>query len=116
MKPCFFVGSARKDIQAFPDKVKNVMGAAIQTAQFGGKAASAKPLKGLGSGVLEIVENHDGDTFRGVYIIRLEGAVYVLHAFKKKSVQGIKTPQKDIELVKSRIKLAEEHHAKNRNS
>lgn len=112
MKPCFFVGSARKDIQAFPEKVKNVVGAAIQAAQFGGKSAAAKPMKGLGSGVLEIVENHDGDTFRGVYLIRLEGAVYVLHAFKKKSLTGIKTAQKDIELIKSRIKLAEEHHAK----
>jgi phage-related protein len=112
MKPCFFVGSARKDIQAFPDKVKNVVGAAIQAAQFGGKSAAAKPMKGLGSGILEIVENHDGDTFRGVYLIRLEGAVYVLHAFKKKSLTGIKTAQKDIELIKSRIKLAEEHHAK----
>jgi phage-related protein len=114
VKPCFFVGSARKDIQAFPPKVKSVIGAAIQAAQYGGKSAAAKPMKGMGSGVVEVVDNFDNDTYRSVYIVRLEGAVYVLHAFKKKSVKGIKTAQKDIELIKSRIKLAEEHHAKNR--
>ena len=79
-------------------------------AQTGQHPPSATVLKGLGSGMVELVENFDGDTFRTVYTVRFEKAVYVLHAFKKKSKQGIKTPQSDIELIKRRIRDAEAHY------
>lgn len=112
LKPCLWVGSSQKDLRAFPDRVKRDMGTALMYAQAGGKAENAKPFKGVGSGGVELVEDHDGDTYRCVYLLRLQGAVYVLHAFQKKSRTGIKTPQKDIDLVKSRIRLAEEDYRK----
>jgi phage-related protein len=105
-KTCRFVGSAKRDLRRFPREVRSVFGFAIDTAQQGGKVPAAKPLKGLGAGILEVVENHDGDTYRAVYVARFKEAIYVLHAFKKKSKSGVKTPQKDIEVVKSRLKLA----------
>lgn len=80
-------------------------------AQTGQHPPSAKRLKGLGSGVLELVDDFNGDTFRAVYAVRFESAVYVLHSFKKKSKQGIKTPQSDIELIKRRLKDAEADYA-----
>lgn len=80
-------------------------------AQTGQHPPSAKRLKGLGSGVLELVDDFDGDTFRAVYAVRFETAVYVLHSFKKKSKQGIKTPQSDIDLIKRRLKDAEADYA-----
>jgi len=110
LKPCRWVGSALKDLQAFPDRVKRDMGTALMYAQAGAKSEAAKPLKGFGAGVLEIVEDHDGDTYRCVYILRLKGVVYVLHAFQKKSKRGIKTPAREVDLIKSRIKLAEADH------
>lgn len=112
LKPCLWVGSSKKDLQAFPDRVKRDMGTALMYAQAGSRAESAKQFKGSGSGVIELVEDHDGDTYRCVYLLRLKGVVYVLHAFQKKSKIGIKTPQKDVDLVKSRIKLAEEDYKK----
>ena len=111
MKSVHFVGSARKDIQAFPEEVKDDMGYALLVAQRGGKASSAKPLQGFGgAGVLEVVENFDGDTYRAVYTVKFERIIYVLHCFQKKSKHGIKTAQQDIELVKSRLKAAEEDY------
>ncbi len=80
-------------------------------AQTGQHPPSAKPLKGLGSGIVELVDDFDGDTFRAVYTVRFEAAVYVLHSFKKKSKQGVKTPQGDIELIKRRLKDAEADYA-----
>ncbi len=80
-------------------------------AQLGQHPPSAKLLKGLGSGTVELVEDFDGDTFRAVYTVRFGTAVYVLHAFKKKSKRGIKTPQSDIDLIKQRLKAAEADHA-----
>jgi phage-related protein len=80
-------------------------------AQTGQHPPSARPLKGLGSGVVELVEDFDKSTYRAVYTVRFGDAVYVLHAFKKKSKQGIKTPQTDIELIKRRLKDAEQDHA-----
>jgi phage-related protein len=91
--------------------VRSEVGEALLDAQWGGKAASAKPWKGLGAGVLEVVEDFDGDTYRAVYTVRLAGAVYVLHAFQKKSKSGIATPKQDVELIRARLKLAEAHHA-----
>ncbi len=111
MKPLFWVGSSLEDLKSFPDEVKQVMGYAIHLAQDDGKHPDAKPLKGFsGAGVLEVVDDFDGSTYRAVYTVRLSGVVYALHAFQKKSKKGIKTPLADINKVKSRLKLAEAHH------
>ena len=112
MKPLFFVGSARGDLQEFPEEVKDALGFALYFAQMGDKHQHAKPLHGFGgAGVLEIVENHDGDTFRAIYTIRLEAAVYVLHAFQKESKRRIATPRKEIDLIRTRLRQAEADHA-----
>ncbi|ACS44116.1 type II toxin-antitoxin system RelE/ParE family toxin [Methylorubrum extorquens] len=105
-----FMGSSRKDLIAFPDEARQDVGYALFLAQQGARAPSAKILKGFGGGgVVEIVEDHDGDTYRCVYTVRLERAVYVLHAFKKKSKRGIETPKHDMDLIRSRLREAEEH-------
>jgi len=88
-----------------------VMGTALNSAQLGGKHPSAKPLKGFrGAGVLEIVDDFDGNTYRAVYTVKFADIIYVLHAFQKKSKKGIETPKKDIERVKARYKFAEEEY------
>jgi len=111
-KPLLWVGTSRDDLKAFPEEVRQVMGYALFLAQLGGKHPDAKPLKGFGgAGVLEVVDDFDGDAFRAVYTVKLAGAVYVLHAFQKKSKRGIKTSKSDLEKVKARLKQAEEIHA-----
>lgn len=111
-KPLFWMGSTRRDLKNFPDEVQDVMGHALDIAQQGKKHRDAKPLSGFGgAGVLEIVEDHAGDTYRAVYTVRFMGAVYALHAFQKKSKKGIETPKQEIDLIKSRLKKAEEHYA-----
>jgi phage-related protein len=110
-KKLFWIGSSLKDIRKFPDEVKQDVGYALFMAQQGGKAGCAKPLLGFGgAGVLEIVEDHRGDTYRAVYTVRFRDVVYVLHCFQKRSKHGIKTDKQDIELIKARLKSAEEHH------
>lgn len=110
-KPLYFIASSREDMRGFPDVVRQDMGQALFDAQCGLESKTAKALKGFkGRGILELVENHDGDTYRAVYTVRLAGSVYVLHAFQKKSKKGIATPKKEIDLVKQRLKLAEDHH------
>ena len=110
-KPVNFVGSSRKDIQEFPEEVKQDIGYALYETQCGKKPVLAKPLKGFGgAGVLEIIENFKGGAYRAVYTVRFERAVYVLHCFQKKSKRGIKTPQQDIELIERRLQAAEEDH------
>ena len=94
----------------FPDAVKDEIGVAPSVAQFGGKHPSAKPWKGEGAGVFEIVEDFRGDTYRAVYTVRFPEAVYVLHAFQKKSPSGIKTPRTDVELVGQRLRWAREDY------
>ena len=86
------------------------MGFAIYQAQAGLRHRNAKPLKGFGSGVLEVVARHDGDTFRAVYTVRFETAVYVLHAFQKKARRGIATPKQELDLVRRRLRVAEQHY------
>ena len=109
MRPLRWTGSSLDDIRALPDDVQDEFGHALYLAQMGGKHAHAKPLKGFkGAGVLEVVENHDGDTYRAVYTVRLAHAVYVLHVFQKKSKRGIATPQAVIELIKRRLQQASE--------
>ena len=110
-RPLRWIGSARKDYLAFPEQVQDEFGFQLHLAQAGLRPPSAKLLKGLGSGTVELVEDFDGDTFRAVYTVRCATAVYVLHAFKKKSKHGIKTPQTDIDLIKRRLKEAEAHDA-----
>ena len=105
-KPIRWVGSSRDDLLALPEEVRREVGYALYVAQNGDKADNAKPLKGFGGGVLEVVEHHDGDTYRAVYTVRLKRAVYVLHAFQKKSKSGIKTPKKDLDLIDTRLKAA----------
>ena len=111
MKPLFFVGSSQADLRKFPSDVKDVMGYALFEAQNGDKHRNAKPLKGFGgASVLEVVDDFDGDTFRAVYTVKFADAVYVLHAFQKKSRKGKQTPKQDIELVKNRLREAQQHH------
>lgn len=90
------------------EAVQDDIGVALSVAQFGGKHPKAKPWKGEGPGVLEIVKDHRGDTYRAVYTVKFEEAVYVLHAFQKKSPKGIRTAQTDVELVSRRLKSASE--------
>lgn len=111
-KPLYWVGRSLDDLRAFPEEVKRTVGFALHTAQSGGKHPDAKPLRGFGgAGVLEVVEDFEGNAYRAVYAVKLAGAVYVLHAFQKKSRQGIETPAAELELVRQRLRLAEEDHA-----
>jgi phage-related protein len=103
-----WIASALDDLAKLPDDVKRVMGFALWLAQQGEKHPDAKPLKGFGGGaVLEVVEDHDRDTYRAIYTVRFRDAVYLLHAFQKKSKRGSRTRKADIDLIKSRLKLAE---------
>ena len=112
VRPLEFVGSARKDLKAMPGAIRRAFGTALFLAQSGEKADNAKPLKGFrGAGVLEIVEDHDTDTYRAVYTVRFAEAVYVLHVFQKKSRAGIATSPRDLELIARRLKKAEEMYA-----
>lgn len=111
-KHLFWMGGSLHDVRTFPAEVRQVIGFALWQAQNGGKHVDAKPLKGFGgAGVLEVVADHRGDTFRGVYTVKFDGAVYVLHAFQKKSTRGAKTAKRDIDLVEKRLKLAAKHYA-----
>lgn len=106
-----WLASTREDLAAFPPEVRAAVGYALFRAQEGEKHAEAKPLQGFGgAGVLEVVENFDGDTYRAVYTVRLAGRVYVLHAFQKKSKQGVRTPRRDVELIRLRLRAAETLH------
>ncbi len=102
-----WIGSSKKDLRALPDEVIDVFGYALFLAQTGGKHDQAKPLQGFGSaGVLEVVEDFRGDTYRAVYTVRFEERVFVLHVFQKKSKSGIATPKKDRDLIRDRLKVA----------
>jgi len=115
-KPLHWVGSARRDFLSFPAPVKDAWGTPSASLNSAEPAPTAKPWKGLGSGVLEIVESHDGNAYRAVYTVRFEKALYVLHAFQKKSPSGIRTAKRDVDLVEQRLKQAqrdyEEHYGK----
>jgi phage-related protein len=107
MRPLVWIGSSLEDVRAFPDAVKHVLGYALYLAQMGEKHPDAKPLRGFGgAGVLEVVDDYAGDTYRAVYTIRFASAVYVLHAFQKKARRGIATPKQDIDLVRARLRRA----------
>src|SRR5713226_9965872 len=103
-----WIGSSRKDLRKFPRVVRRDFGQALYAAQQGETDPSAKPLRGFGGGsVLEMVADHDGDTWRAVYTVRYSEAVYVLHAFQKKSKKGIATPKKEMDLIHRRLAEAE---------
>jgi len=113
IKPVVWIGSSRSDLASFPEDVKDAIGYALYIAQRGGRHGDAKPLRGFGgAGILEIIEDHAGDTYRAVYTVRLASRIYVLHVFQKKSKAGIKTSKPETELIKSRLKRAEEEHAR----
>jgi phage-related protein len=113
-RPLYWVGSSYKDFLDVPVPVQRSLGLSLGGVQFGGMPHHAKPWKGEGPGVLEIREDHRGDTFRAIYTVRFERAIYVLHVFQKKSKKGIKTDRGDRELVASRLRDAErDYEAKN---
>ncbi|MCI0998973.1 type II toxin-antitoxin system RelE/ParE family toxin [Ochrobactrum sp. C6C9] len=111
MKDIYWLGSTLKDIRDFPPEVRQEVGFSLHMAQNGDKALNVTPLVGFGgASVLEVISNGEGGTFRAVYTVRFGDAVYVLHAFQKKSKRGIATPKKELNLIKERLKAAEEHY------
>lgn len=110
-KPLFWVAGSHEDLKRFPRDVQRSMGFALYQAQVGRKHTDAKPLRGFGgASVLEVVESLEGGTYRAVYTVRFQGAVYVVHAFQKKSKRGIATPKQQIDLVRQRLRQAEAHY------
>ena len=109
LKPLYWVGSSKRDLLSLPGPVVDLFGFALFLAQDGRKHEQAKPLRGFGSaGVLEVVEDWDRSTYRAVYSVRFEGVVFVLHIFQKKSKRGAATPKADIDLIRQRLKAAEQ--------
>lgn len=115
-KKLVWIGSSRKDLKILPAIVRRTFGIALYAAQQGERPPDAKPLKGFGgAGVLEIIEDYKGDTYRAVYTVRFATKIYVLHVFQKKSKRGIATPQHEIDLIKDRLKMAEILHREEKN-
>lgn len=107
-RPLLWIGSSKKDLLALPTKIRKFFGHALHFAQCGEQHEAAKTLKGFGGGsVLEVVETSADGTYRAVYTVKFEEAVFVLHCFQKKSKRGIATPKKDMDIIRSRLKLAE---------
>jgi phage-related protein len=107
-KPLVWVGSSRRDLREFPPAVRRTFGVALFAVQLGETPPDVKPLKGFGgAGVLELIDDHKGSTYRAVYTVRFATRIYVLHAFQKKSKRGIATPKREIELIRERLKWAE---------
>jgi phage-related protein len=109
-KLLLWVGPSKQELLDFPDEVIDAVGTALSVAQFGGKHYSAKPWRGEGAGVIEIVEDFSRSTYRAVYTVRFEKAIYVLHCFQKKSPTGIRTAKQDIDLVAKRLKDARDDY------
>src|SRR5208337_2146555 len=116
MRPLRFIGDSLKVLRELPEEVKDEIGFALERVQRGKMPENAKPLKGIAPGVLEIVSDFKGGTFRAVYTVRFPRAVYVLHVFQKKSKRGIATPQREIELVKKRLAQVVQLEAKEEGS
>jgi len=108
IRPVIWLGNSRKNMKEFPQKVRSDMGAALFAAQCGTMAEHVKPLKGIGSGIFEIVDRHNKNAYRLIYGVQIGKNIYVLHAFQKKSKSGIATPQQDVDLIKKRYKQAQE--------
>jgi phage-related protein len=113
VKPLFWIASSRKDLRDFPLGVRRGFGLSLYAVQEGETPPSSKPLKGFsGAGVLELIEDEKGNTWRSVYTVRFRDAVYVLHVFQKKSKHGIATPKREMDLIRDRLKLAHDDHAR----
>ena len=111
IKPLYWLGNSLKNLKEMPEDVQDTFGHALYLAQTGDKHRAAKPLKGFsGAGVLEVVEDHQGNTYRAVYTVRFGEAIYVLHVFQKKSKSGISTPKQEVDLIENRLKQAHEMH------
>ena len=111
LKPVVWIGSALDDLRRLPVPVRQSLGFALFQAQIGGKHVHAKPLRGFGgAGVLEVVEDCDGSTFRAMYTIRFPEAVYVLHAFQKRSTRGSRAPKREMDVVRTRLEIARRLH------
>ena len=107
-KQLVWVGSAKKKLKKFPKSVRKDIGDALFYAERGSLSPSARPLKHIGSGVFEIRVRHKTNTYRAVYAVKIGERIYVLHCFQKKSKKGVETPQKEIDLIKKRLKMAQE--------
>jgi phage-related protein len=105
-RPVVWLGDSLKQVRDFPPEVRRDIGSALYDAQMGGKSPDAKPFRGVGSGVFEIVTRFDSNTFRTVYAVQIGACLYVLHAFQKKAKHGIKTPQPDVDMIKRRYRQA----------
>jgi len=115
-RPVVWVGSSRRDLREFPREVRRDIGRALYAAQDGETDPAAKPMRGFGGGsIVEIIANHRGDTWRTVYTVRFAEAIYVPHAFQKKSKRGIATTKRDIELIRQRLAEAERQHRERQN-
>ena len=116
LKPVRFVGTSRRVLRSFPAPVRQNLGYALYVAQKGGRAGNAKALRGIvtGAGVLEVVEDHDGNAYRAVYTVRFEGVVYVLHVFQKKSKRNVSTPKVTIDLIRTRYEAARQDYESGR--
>jgi len=111
LKPVAWIASSLKDLRAFPEELRDDVGFSLYQAQLGRKPADAKPLRGFGSAnVLEIVASGDDRTYRAVFTVQFADIIYVLHCFEKKSRSGIATPRQEIDLIKARLKLAEQEY------
>lgn len=106
-KPVIWVGSSKRDFDAFPTEVRAEMGYALYLAQIGDRHRQTKMMTGL-PGVLEVVAAHRGDAFRAIYAVRFASAIFILHAFQKKSKSGISTPQFEMDLVRQRLRDAQD--------
>ena len=108
MKDVTWIGDSREQVRRFPKAVRRAVGEALRFAQRGAKHPKAKPMRGIGSGVWEIVARYDTDTYRAVYTVKIGEKIYVLHAFQKKSTRGIRTPKREIDLIKQRLTIAQQ--------
>ena len=111
LKPVEWIGSARDDLREMPEDIQGTFGYALHEAQRGKHHPNAKQLKGELHGLIEVVDDFDGDTYRAIYTVKLAGIVYVLHVFQKKSTRGIATPKREIAVIKERWQRAKRHYA-----
>jgi phage-related protein len=109
-----WMGSSRRDLLAMPVALRKTFGVALDIAQQGLSPSGAKQLKGKAAGAVQLSEDHHGDTYRAIYTVELEGTLYVLHCFQKKSKKGSETPRADLDLIEARLKAARALHATRR--
>jgi phage-related protein len=111
LKPIEWMGSTRDDLRDLPDEPRRRFGYGLHQAQLGRHPRAAKPLRGAFAGLVELIDDFDGDTYRAVYTVKLAGVVYVLHVFQKKSTHGIATPKRELAVIRARWQRAKAHYA-----